>query len=106
MRFWIVDPKDRRVYSYRSPSSVEKFDPEDVLIVKDLLPDLRMPVGDLFENWRTDGSPDAAQRIGHISSEATPDSAGRYPGCRGLRPQRSGIREVPTSSPPARVHPG
>jgi Uma2 family endonuclease len=47
---WIVDPEERRVYVYRSPTQVEKLGPAEVIISEDLLPGLRIPVGDLFEH--------------------------------------------------------
>jgi Uma2 family endonuclease len=46
---WIVDPRERRVYVYRSPTRIEKLGPADVLVVEDFLPGLRIPVEDLFE---------------------------------------------------------
>jgi Uma2 family endonuclease len=47
---WIVDPQERRVYAYRSPTRVEKLGHADVLTIEDLLPGLRIRVGDLFED--------------------------------------------------------
>jgi Uma2 family endonuclease len=47
---WIVDPQERRVYVYRSPTRVEKLGPADVLTIEDLLPGLRIRVADLFED--------------------------------------------------------
>lgn len=47
---WIVDPKARRAYVYRSPTQVEKLGPADVLMTEDLLPGLQIPVGNLFED--------------------------------------------------------
>ena len=47
---WIVDPEERRVYVYRSPTQFEKLGPAEVILSEDLLPGLRIPVGDLFED--------------------------------------------------------
>ena len=47
---WILDPKQRRVHVYRSPTQVEKLGPGDMLVIDDLLPGLRIQVDDLFED--------------------------------------------------------
>ena len=45
---WVVDPRERRVYAYRSPTQLEKLGLEDVLVVDDVLPGLRITVSEIF----------------------------------------------------------
>jgi Uma2 family endonuclease len=45
---WIVDPRERTVTVYRSPSDIRILGARDVLEGEQVLPDLRVPVGELF----------------------------------------------------------
>jgi Uma2 family endonuclease len=47
-RAWVVDPRTRRVFAYRSLAGVEVFEGEDVLRDEEILPGFALPVAELF----------------------------------------------------------
>lgn len=47
-RAWVVDPRSRRVFAYRSLAQVELFEGEDVLRDEEILPGYRLSVAELF----------------------------------------------------------
>jgi Uma2 family endonuclease len=47
---WLIDPKQRCVSVYHSPTRLEKLGHEDVLTMEDILPRLKIRVGELFED--------------------------------------------------------
>jgi Uma2 family endonuclease len=47
---WVVDPKLRKVFAYRSLTDVEQFEPGQVLANEALLPGFALPVADLFRD--------------------------------------------------------
>lgn len=47
-RAWVVDPRTRRVFAYRSLARVEVFEGEDVLRDEEILPGYSLPVAELF----------------------------------------------------------
>lgn len=46
---WVVDPKARRVYAYRSTTDVREFGEGDVLPGDEVLPGLTVPLAEIFE---------------------------------------------------------
>jgi Uma2 family endonuclease len=49
-RVWIVDPRARRVFAYRTPADREALEIGQFLRDEDLLPGFSLPVADLFED--------------------------------------------------------
>jgi Uma2 family endonuclease len=47
---WVVDPRRREVFSYRSLTSTRRFAVGDVLTDEELLPGFALPVSDLFRD--------------------------------------------------------
>lgn len=47
---WVADPKTRTVTAYRAGEPPKVFTENDVLTAEDIIPGLRLPVRDVFEN--------------------------------------------------------
>ena len=47
---WVVDPKARLVYAYRSMTDVREFEGNDALPGDDVLPGFSLPLADIFED--------------------------------------------------------
>jgi Uma2 family endonuclease len=49
VRVWLVDPRRRRVFVYRSPTDVRCISGEETISGEDALPGFEMPVAGFFE---------------------------------------------------------
>jgi len=47
---WVVDPRRREVYAYRSLTDVRRFGEEQVLTEEEILPAFALPVSELFRD--------------------------------------------------------
>ena len=45
---WVVHPHDRTIHAYTSPRSVQLFSESDILTAEPVLPEFRLPMGELF----------------------------------------------------------
>lgn len=45
---WVVHPHDRTIHAYTAPRSVQLFSESDILTAEPVLPEFRLPMGELF----------------------------------------------------------
>jgi Uma2 family endonuclease len=46
---WVIDPRPRKVFAYRSLTQIRRFDESDALIDDEVLPGFSLPLAELFE---------------------------------------------------------